>query len=75
MKITMREFEEFEKQFLFDVLANPDYRIGQAFYNTFPKIAVSMEQDGDLGFAQASHLWNSTNRVEVLKLIDWYLIK
>ena len=75
MKITMREFEEFEKQYMFEVLKNPDYRIGQAFYNSFPKIAVSMEQDGDLGFAQASHLWNSTNRVEVLKLIDWYLIK
>lgn len=75
MKITMQEFEEFEKQFLFDVLKNPDYRIGQAFYNTFPKIAVSMEQDGDIGFAAASHLWNSTKRDEVLKLIDWYLIK
>lgn len=75
MKITMREFEEFEKQFLFDVIANPDYRIGQAFYNTFPKIAVSLEQDGDLGFAAASHLWHSKDRDEVLKLIDWYLIK
>ena len=75
MKITMQEFEAFEKQFLFDVLANPTYRIGQAFYNSFPKIAVSMEQDGDLGFAQASHLWNSTDRKEVLELIDWYIIK
>ena len=75
MKITMQEFEAFEKQFLFDVLKNPDYRIGQAFYNTFPKIAVSMEQDGDIGFAAASHLWNSNKRDEVLKLIDWYLIK
>ena len=75
MKITMTEFEAFEKQYMFEVLKNPDYRIGQAFYNTFPKIAVSMEQDGDIGFARASHLWNSTNRVEVLKLIDWYLIK
>jgi hypothetical protein len=43
MKITMQEFEEFERQFIFEVLKNPDYRIGQAFYNTFPKIAVSME--------------------------------
>ena len=75
MKITMQEFEAFEKQFIFDVLANPDYRIGQAFYNTFPKITVSMEEDGDLGFAAASHIWNSKDRDEVLKLIDWYLIK
>ena len=75
MKITMKQFEEFEKQYMFEVLKNPDYRIGQAFYNTFPKIAVSMEQDGDIGFAAASHLWNSTKRDEVLKLVDWYLIK
>ncbi len=75
MKITMQEFEEFERQFLFDVLKNPDYRIGQAFYNSFPKIVVSMEEDGDLGFAAASHLWNSNKRDEVLKLIDWYIIK
>jgi hypothetical protein len=71
----MQEFEEFERQFLFDVLKNPDYRIGQAFYNSFPKIVVSMEEDGDLGFAAASHLWNSNKRDEVLKLIDWYIIK
>ena len=75
MKITLQEFEAFEKKFVFAVLNNPDYRIGQAFYNTFPEIAVSMEEDGDIGFARASHLWNSKSRDEVLKLIDWYLIK
>ena len=75
MKITMQEFEEFEKQFVFEVLGNPDYRIGQAFYNTFPEIALSMEEDGDIGYSQASRLWNSKNLGEVLELIDWYLIK
>jgi hypothetical protein len=75
MKITMQEFEEFEKQFVFEVLKNPDYRLGQAFYNTFPEIALSMEEDGDIGYSQASRLWNSKDRDEVLKLIDWYLIK
>ena len=75
MKITMQEFEEFEKQFVFEVLGNPDYRIGQAFYNTFPEIALSMEDDGDIGYSEASRLWNSKNFGEVLELIDWYLIK
>ena len=75
MKITMQEFEVFEKKFVFEVLKNPDYRLGQAFYNTFPEIAVSMEEDGDLGYAQANRLWNSKNLGEVLELIDWYLIK
>lgn len=71
----MKEFEEFEQDFVFEVLKNPTYRIGQAFYNRFPKIAVSLEQDGDLGFAAATHLWHSKDREEVLKLVDWYIIK
>ena len=75
MKISMQEFEEFEKKFVFEVLGNPDYRIGQAFYNSFPEIALSMEDDGDIGYSQASRLWNSKNFREVLELIDWYLIK
>ena len=75
MKITMQEFEEFEKRYMFEVLKNPDYRIGQAFYNTFPEIALSMEEDGDIGYSQASRLWNCKNLSEVLELIDWYLIK
>lgn len=75
MKITMQEFEEFEKKFVFEVLGNPDYRIGQAFYNSFPEIALSMEDGGDIGYSQSSRLWNSKSRSEVLELIDWYLIK
>ena len=75
MKIIMQEFEEFEKQYMFEVLKNPDYRIGQAFYNTFPEIALSMEEDGDLGYSEASRLWNSKNLSEVLELIDWYIVK
>ena len=75
MKITMQEFEEFEKKFVFEVLKNPDYRIGQAFYNTFPEIALSMEEDGDIGYSEASRLWNTKDRNEVLEILDWYIIK
>ena len=75
MKITMKQFEAFEKQFLFEQIKNPWYRIGQAFYNSFPKIAVSMEDDGDIGYAAANRLWNSNSREEVLEIIDWYIVK
>ena len=75
MKITMQEFEEFEKRYMFEVLKNPDYRIGQAFYNSFPEIALSMEDDGDLGYAQANRLWNTKDRNEVLEILDWYIVK
>lgn len=75
MKITMKEFEEFEKQFLFDKINNPYYRLGQAFLNKFPKIDRLMERDGDLGAQQARRLWECDNRKQVLELIDWYIDK
>lgn len=74
-RITMQEYEEFEKQFLFQVLANPDYRLGQAFSNTFRDIVQLMEGDGDLGQRDAQRLWETKTREEVLKLIDWYIEK
>jgi hypothetical protein len=75
MKITIKEFEEFEKQFLFEKINNPYYRLGQAFLNKFPEIDRLMEDDGDLGAQQARRLWECDNRKEVLELIDWYINK
>jgi hypothetical protein len=34
-----------------------------------------MEEDGDLGYAQANRLWNTKDRNEVLEILDWYIIK
>jgi hypothetical protein len=75
MKITMKEFELFEKEFLFQQIANPSYRLGQAFINTYPKISRSMEDDGDLGYMQWQKLWDCNDRKRVLELINWYIIK
>ena len=74
MKITMQEFEAFEKQFVFEVLGNPDYRLGQAFSNIFPEIVEALSS-GDIGYRQQLWLWEARSRDEVLKLIDWYIIK
>jgi len=74
VKITMKEFEAFEKQFVFDVLGNPDYRLGQAFTNTFPEIVEALSS-GDIGYRQQLWLWEARSRDEVLKLVDWYIIK
>lgn len=71
----MAEFEAFEKQFLFEKIKNPWYRIGQAFSNTFPDIANGMERDGDNGYRAAVRLWNSNSREEVLEILDWYIVK
>jgi len=75
MKITIKEFEEFEKQFLFEKIKNPYYRLGQAFLNKFPEIDRLMEDDGDLGAQQARQVWECDNRKQVLELIDWYINK
>ena len=71
----MQEFEEFEKEFLFDMIKIPDYRLGQAFYNKFTDISKSMNNDGDLGTFNANRLWLATSRDEVLKLVGWYIKK
>lgn len=73
MKITMAQFEEFEKEFLFLVIANPTYRLGQAFLNEFPEIQTSMIEDGDLGAKQEYRIWSSNKREEVLDLLAWYI--
>lgn len=75
MKITMQEFELFEKEFIMDVLKTPSYRLGQAFINKFPNISRSMENDGDRGYLQWQKLWDCNNRAEVLKILDWYIEK
>lgn len=75
MKITMKQFEEFEREFLFEQIKNPWYRLGQAFSNQFPELANSMEQDGDNGYRAAVKLWNSNSREEILEILDWYIIK
>ena len=72
-KVTWAEIEEFEKDFTHKVLANPDLRYGQAFINYFSWVHDNMLNDGDLGHAQAIHVWNSSSRSEVLDLVDWYI--
>jgi hypothetical protein len=70
----MEQFEAFEKQFVFEVLGNPDYRLGQAFTNTFPEIVEALSS-GDIGYRQQLWLWEARSRDEVLKLVDLYIIK
>ena len=72
-KVTWAEIEEFERDFTIKVLATPTYRYGQAFLNYFSWVRDSMINDGDLGGAQAMNVWNSSNRSEVLDLVEWYI--
>jgi hypothetical protein len=75
MKITMQEFEEFEKELLLQRIANPYYRLGQAVINHFTQISRAIENDGDIGYMQWQELWECNDRKRVLEIIDWYVIK
>ena len=72
-KVTWAEIAEFEKDFTLKVLANPTYRYGQAFLNYFSWVDDSMRNDGDLGRRDFIQVWNSSDRLEVLDLVDWYI--
>ena len=74
MKMTLAEFEELEKRYLFEVLKNPDYRIGQAFINDYRDISNSIMGDEE-GVEQDNRLWLARSRERVLELIERYIEK
>jgi hypothetical protein len=51
MKITPKQFDDFEQDFLMKHLKNPDYRYGQAFLSTFDEIYNSIP------VAERQRLW------------------
>lgn len=71
----MQEFEKFEQEFLFDLIKNPYYRLGQAVINNFSQISRAIENDGDIGYMRWQELWECNDRKRVLAIIDWYIIK
>ncbi len=71
--ISKQQYEEFLKDYTIEVLRNPDYRLGQAFLNYFPAVDRSMNNDGDLGAADATKLFYTTNNDEARELIDRFV--
>lgn len=62
MKITKSEYEEFQKHYAWVLLKAPDYRLGQAFLNYFPKVSQAMiGNDNDDGTLDEFRLYNETN--------------
>lgn len=51
MKITSKQFDNFEQDFLMKYLKNSDYRYGQAFLSTFDEIYNSIP------VAERQRLW------------------
>ncbi len=71
--ISKQQYEEFLKDYTIEVLRNPDYRLGQAFLNYFPAVDRLMNNDGDLGAADATKLFYTTNNDEARELIDRFV--
>jgi hypothetical protein len=71
--ISKKEYEEFLKDYTIEVLRNSDYRLGQAFLNYFPAVNRLMNNDGDLGAADATKLYHTTDNDEARGMIQSYL--
>ncbi len=71
--ISQQQYEEFLKDYTIEVLRNPNYRLGQAFLNYFPAVDRLMNNDGDLGAADATKLYYTTNNDEAREMIQSYL--
>jgi hypothetical protein len=71
--ISKQQYQEFLKDYTIEVLRNPDYRLGQAFLNYFPAVDRLMNNDGDLGAADATKLYYTTDNNEARELIDRFV--
>jgi hypothetical protein len=60
MKVTKDEYEAFLKDYAWELLQQPDYRLGQAFLNFFPSVNNEYANDGDHGALEAQKLYYST---------------
>jgi len=61
VKITRKEYEQFEKHYMLEFIRNPDYRLGQAFLNYFPEISRIMRTTEDITTIAEFKLYNEKN--------------
>ena len=64
MKVTRKQYEEFLKEFAWQRLKSPDYRLGQAFCNHFSKQANAV-----LGTVEEFRLYYTTTDETAQELI------
>jgi hypothetical protein len=73
MKITLEQFEEFEKDFLFKKLSDPTYRFGQHFLNYFTDIGKDISSRGPEGIADTMVIWHMDSLDELKQRAGEYL--
>lgn len=73
VQVSKDEYADFLKHYAWQKLQSPDYRLGQAFLNYFPRISKLMIEDGDLGTLAEYRLFNETNDAKAQDQIDRWI--
>ena len=67
--ITQKEFDEFIKHYNWEILRNPDYRVGQAFINYFTAISRA----NDFSVDESTNLFYNTSNKDCWNIIRKYV--
>lgn len=70
--ISKLEYEEFEKHYAWVLIKAPDYRLGQAFLNYFPKISKMM-LSREKGMQDEFQLFNERDPKKAQEIINQFL--
>ena len=62
-----------EIHYAWQLLQSPDYRLGQAFLNYFPKISKLYLEDGDRGENEEYRLFNETDAAKAQTIINKWI--
>lgn len=73
MSFSVEELKDFEKQFLLDSIADPTYRYGQAFCNTFTGRSFDERIQIVMKYQDYDRLWNTQNPAAAKKIIQRYV--
>jgi len=71
--ISPDEYKKFEKHYAWQLLQSPDYRLGQAFLNYFPKISKLYLEDGNHGENEEYRLFNETDATKAQTIINKWI--
>ena len=71
--ISRLDWEEFLKAYTWQLLKNPDYRLGQAFLNYYTEINQMLENDGDLGRQLSTQLFYEKDLVRTYAIIGQWI--
>jgi hypothetical protein len=72
-KISRQEWDKFHEHYTWQLLATPDYRLGQAFLNYFGEQDLIMKSHGDLGMRDSVALYYETDNDRAQELINKWL--